>query len=396
MKKEIQILMLVFSIIYSENTIGCEIKSINPSGVSPGDTTYIQIISDFVSCGDFKKAGFIDYTNNMDTLYFDEFEIINDSTATVLITVPQNMTYNQTEFFICNEHYWDNRLDTWLTIGSPTTVFKPEICMVTVDSFGKNMVIWSHPEIENIDSTIIYKETSSLNEFMTIGTVKTDRLYFIDTLSEPVQNSNRYKIKMIDISSNETLISDIHKTIHLTISAGIGGVWNLSWDNYEGFNYGTYHIYRGTSDNNLVKIADQASNIHSYTDINPPIETVYYQIEVVNPNPCNIINLKSSKTNYISTRSNIVNSNQINSVDDISLEVIEFYPNPLKDRLYIKSIRNNYYLDFQILSIDGKILIQKHMESPNTEIDISNLKSGIYLFRLSNYNKSIITKLIKK
>ena len=123
---------------------------------------------------------------------------------------------------------------------------------------------------------------------------------------------------MKDKSGSETLMSDIHKTIHLTINAGLGGVWNLLWDNYEGFQYSSYKILRGTSDGNLIEIAERPTNTNSYSDLHPPVETLYYQIEVLSPSQCNIENLKSINSSYASTRSNMVNSDQSNYIDSKS------------------------------------------------------------------------------
>ncbi len=101
--------------------------------------------------------------------------------------------------------------------------------------------------------------------------------------------------------------------MHLTINSGIGGAWNLIWDGYEGFEYSTYHIYRGTSENGLMKIAELASNTLSYSDLTPPLGTSYYQLEIINPSSCTSSNLKSSPADFYSSRSNIVSSNSISS-----------------------------------------------------------------------------------
>jgi len=122
---------------------------------------------------------------------------------------------------------------------------------------------------------------------------------------------------------------------------------------------------------------------------------VYYQLEVVNPNSCNISNLKSSTGYYGSTRSNIVNSNLINSINSFSFEGIEIYPNPADERLYIKSNTTANY-DMEILSFDGKLQLKIQNVVDYKGIDISNLKPGFYLIRISDNQKSMNMKLIKK
>ena len=395
MRKKIYLFLILTSMCFTKSIFGCSIVYISPNAVSPGDTVLIKIIADFVHCGNYSQAGFIEPIG-YDTLYYDDFEIINDTLAQVLITIPANLPYSEVEFFICNTNYWDNKHKTCLTIGSKTTVYKPNLCMVTVDSLNKNMVIWSPPSIENIDSVIVYKETSTINDFKPIETVKADKLYFIDTLSEPAQNSDRYKIEMKDKSGSETLMSDIHKTIHLTINAGLGGVWNLLWDNYEGFQYSSYKILRGTSDGNLIEIAERPTNTNSYSDLHPPVETLYYQIEVLSPSQCNIENLKSINSSYASTRSNMVNSDQSNYIDSKSERGVKIWPNPFDNKLYIRLEDMNEMAELSILTLEGKVVINELIDEFNTEISTASLNRGFYVIRLCNSTKIIIQKLIKR
>jgi len=281
-----------------------------------------------------------------------------------------------------------------LTVNQQTQPIS--ICMVSVDSSNHNMVVWEQPTNNPYYSIIIYKETSQSNIYERIGSQSaSDITVFIDSLSNPAQNSSRYKIAVLDTCGFETAQSDYHKTMHLTINLGIGGAWNLIWDGYEGFDYSTYNIYRGTSDNNLLRIAEQASNTFTYTDLTPPVGTVFYQIEVVNPHSCNVSNLKSTNNYYGSTHSNIVNSNQATSINNISLENIEIWPNPADNKLFIKSdmIKENFTIS--ILTLYGKVLMNKRNSILNTEIDISTLNKGMYILRLNNDNKPIYMKLIK-
>ena len=76
-----------------------------------------------------------------------------------------------------------------------------------------------------------------------------------------------------------------------------------------------------------------------------------------------------------------------NSINSISRDVIIVYPNPVKDILYIKG---NNILKTGIYSIDGKLI----KESTENQINVSELKKGIYWVQItnknSNYNKKIV------
>ncbi len=281
-----------------------------------------------------------------------------------------------------------------LTVNQQTQPIS--ICMVSIDSSNHNMVVWEQTTDNPNDSIIIYKETSQSDVYAKIGSQSANNIaVFTDENSNPAQNSSRYKISALDTCAYETSQSDYHKTMHLTINSGINGAWNLIWSGYEGFSFSTYNIYRGTSNNNLLKIAEQASNTFMFTDLTPPAGVVYYQIEVDNQISCNISNLKSTNDYLGSTRSNIINSNQVNLIDKLSFEGVEIYPNPADDKLYLKSSNATFNYDVEILSLEGILLIKKQNVLDNTEIDISNLNSGLYMIRLSNNKNSMNMKLIK-
>ena len=221
---------------------------------------------------------------------------------------------------------------------------------------------------------------------------------FVDAESNPEQNSSRYKISALDTCGYETELSSSHKTLHLTISLDTSGNRNLIWDRYEGFDYSTIHIYRGNSKKDLVKIADQPSNTFTYTDLDHSGNKNYYQIEIFNPFPCSMNSSSSKKyagtSNYESTRSNIVSSEELTSLALIEKSNFEIYPNPANNALYIKTNGGNE-IKISILSVDGKIIKSNRYQNENIEIDISDLNRGIYILRFENQDNLISKKFVK-
>ena len=270
-----------------------------------------------------------------------------------------------------------------LTVNEQTQTIP--ICMVGVDSLNYNIIVWEQSMDNPYDSIIIYKETSQLDIYDKIGSQSASNpSLFIDTLSNPAQNSNRYKISVLDTCGYETPQSDYHKTMHLTISSAIGGSWNLIWDSYEGFEYSTFNIYRSISENTFTKIAELASNLFTYTDISPPLGTLYYLIEVENSDTCNPGN-KNLKNYYSSSRSNIVSSVEtiVNYLTESDFQIV---PNPsegsfnfsidgLKDKILIIVYSNS-----------GSEIIKKEYESINNKvsgiIDLTNYPEGIYIIKI--------------
>jgi hypothetical protein len=80
----------------------------------------------------------------------------------------------------------------------------------------------------------------------------------------------------------------------------------------------------------------------------------------------------------------------LSNTDQYSYNKLLVYPNPVNDILYLYS---DLPQEICLLSPDGRLL--KKVNS--TEIDISNLQSGIYIVILTNSKgESKITKIIKQ
>ncbi|MFH1321413.1 MAG: T9SS type A sorting domain-containing protein [Bacteroidota bacterium] len=177
------------------------------------------------------------------------------------------------------------------------------ICLVTVDSTtGKNLIVWEKVQVDGVQSYNIYKESTQIGVYYLIGNVPYDSLsQFIDTLSNPLQRSWRYKIAVVDLCENVSEKSDDHKTMHLNINLGLGGNINLMWDHYKGFTVSSYYIYRYTTSTGWVALDSLPSNLTSYTDFSPPDDNLFYEIRVKHPDGCSAT-LKSK--DYNSSKSN--------------------------------------------------------------------------------------------
>jgi hypothetical protein len=280
------------------------------------------------------------------------------------------------------------------------TIAPPSICMVSVSERGKNIVVWEKLATNNINGYKIYREGNQANIYEVIDTVAYSELsVFEDTAADPSMKAYRYKIGAITkFSGIETELSDLHKTIHLTINKGTGNTWNLIWSNYEGLNITTYNIYRGTSKENMRFLSNIAGNLNSYTDNTAPAGDMYYQIEMVLENACNPevakSRLKSTKAEnlYLATKSNIVcNADATTSTNDITTYKNLIYPNPTGNYLYfINSTGKNI---FEIYTIQGSIIKQGVLKN---SIDVSNLESGFYYIRIKDEGKWEIFKFLKK
>ncbi|GAB1415871.1 hypothetical protein MASR2M117_12770 [Paludibacter sp.] len=69
-----------------------------------------------------------------------------------------------------------------------------------------------------------------------------------------------------------------------------------------------------------------------------------------------------------------------------------FYPNPVKDKLYVEAISENSMLT--IVDVSGRILMNTSIHA-NSEIDVSSLKAGTYFIQVVNVNQTLSGKFIK-
>jgi uncharacterized delta-60 repeat protein len=257
------------------------------------------------------------------------------------------------------------------------------ICVVGVDSLTNNIrVVWEESLTSAIDSFYIYKESNVSNVYTQIGSRAYDSLsVWIDPVSNPAVQSYRYKITALDTCGVETPLSNYHKTIHLTINQGVGGTWNLIWSHYEGINFGSYNIYRGTSSSNMTLLNTIQSNLNSFTDLAPPTGAVYYQIEIVNPNNCT----PTKSTNYSSSKSNIV-TNAINNTVEIMNEFISVYPNPTTADFTIEVTKGLIGEGYTITDCSGRLLKSATFDSNKEKVELGMFSNGVYLIQIKNRN----------
>lgn len=310
----------------------------------------------------------------------------------------QNITINQSGVYTVTVSNTYGCKSATSYSANTSAMPSPDICIVGMDSLsGKHQLVWNKTVSLAIDSFVVYREGVVANQFDRLGAQSYSVLStYMDNTSAPATQAYRYKLSLKDTCGIESLLSFYHKTIHLTINAGVGGAWNLIWNHYEGISFGTYNIYRGTALNNMTLLTSIASTNNSYTDLTPPGGTVYYQIEVVNPGSCN----PTAKvvTNYSSSRSNIVNAlpTSINGYYEMA-ESIQIMPNPFSDELIVnigKINSRNYTL--LLTDVLGKIIIQKVDNNPTQQFKLSDLATGVYYLSIIDENNNRFTKKLIK
>ncbi|MFH6992853.1 glycosyl hydrolase family 8 [Flavobacterium sp. FlaQc-48] len=78
---------------------------------------------------------------------------------------------------------------------------------------------------------------------------------------------------------------------------------------------------------------------------------------------------------------------------DIEKSTVTLYPNPSSDKFTVFAPENSVIL---VISPQGKIISEQRSTTENTEINLANYSSGLYLIKITNENKSVTKKVILK
>jgi hypothetical protein len=259
------------------------------------------------------------------------------------------------------------------------------VCIVTVDQVtGKNNVVWEPVTSDLINSYVVLKETNVANEYAQIGTVAYGSIgIFEDLNSDPQIQANRYKLALIDTCGILSSTSNFHKTIHLTANQGIGSNVNLIWSDYEGFDFGSYSIYRGSSASSLNLLTTIASNLNSFTDVNPPVGETYYMIEVAG------VSCDPQRT-LVYSHSNILDSTV--GIEEFTSTRIALYPNPASTSITLQVNTSLLGEEYVVFDAIGKVIYKNRIQSTNELIQLENFNNGNYFIKVNEMVKRFVVQ----
>ena len=157
--------------------------------------------------------------------------------------------------------------------------------------------------------------------------------------------------------------------------------FTLSWDS-SADNYGVteYYVYK-----NAIFLDSSKTNSLNVTGLNAATTysmTVKAKDSVGNFSPLSNV--------LLVTTSSITGLGNINNTADVYI-----YPNPAKSFITIENLDLSDINVIKILDISGQIVINQLMQN-NSNFDVSMLKSGLYIVKISNTSNIIITKLRKE
>ncbi len=279
------------------------------------------------------------------------------------------------------------------------------ICLITIDTLDSInvreaiFVVWEKLNNPAVQGYNVYKETTQGGVYHKIGNVKrNDPGLYIDTFSNIQNRWWKYKITVMDSCGNESDINAVaasaHKTINLHSSLNATqDTFNLIWDEYIGFNYSKYYIYRYTNLDgyNLLDSVDVPGK--TYADVTfPQADTIIYFVFVNNTFECD----PNKADDYGRTRSNTsFNSPIFVGIPDWNMiDRLRIYPNPARDHVYIDY---NKKIEEVIISNPNGGLVEIFSKYDKEKgLNIKNLASGVYFLKLFSSEGVLVKKLIKE
>ena len=273
---------------------------------------------------------------------------------------------------------------------------KPEISLVTVSKeTGKNLIVWVRENTDKIDYYTIYRETTVGGEFKAIGTVKYTEISVFEDDDPQVDPQNRswsYKISATDFCGNETELSDMHSTIHLSQpDSHREGYVDLSWNPYVGVDYSSYIIICETTIDSYTfvdTVTTLPSSLESYSAVVPPIGKSVFYIgiklgQVIDPKGF----LKAESGPFALAISNIAEVESIDNnvaISNTAMSKVEVYT--IGHTIYVKNPDN---LETTVYDISGHKLA---IPQARDKFEISVKLDGVYFVKVGDKQFKVVVK----
>jgi len=300
----------------------------------------------------------------------DTYKLFDSDTVEVAVEGDDNCFYYDTVRALAQKVYEDET-----------------VCAVSVDTNGRNIIIWEKTMAVGTESFNIYRELTT-DSFLFISNVALNNLsVFEDPDVDPTVISVKYKISCVDTCGNESGQSFYHRTLHLQLSRGIAdGDINLDWSAYEGLDFPYYQINRGSTPDAVDSLTTVPNDVLKYTD-KGQFDTVYYRITIPILNECAPTeNVKAGTGPYRHSLSNMDNNKKHLTAISVlnSITEIRAYPNPFSEITRIEfSNPDRTEHQLRVFNLSGK-LVREIDGIRNSEVFLKreNLDPGYYIFEL--------------
>ena len=296
-------------------------------------------------------------------------------------------------------------------VNAPFPYNDEDICVVTVDSTGVNLVVWEKTPSQRTAEYVLLRENAS-TQYVSVGSsLYNDMSTFADQNSNPKVQPYRYKIALMDSCGNYSDTSDYHATIHLQASPGVAqNEVQLQWTAYEGKQVQTYYIYRWLSTTQRILIDSVSANVQTYTDIYPVTTTLtalLYEVGAKFTNGGCSPTIGKQAT-YATSMSNVLDWGQDGGlpigteewVDVVLGNDLDIYPNPTLGALNLElkgAWEEQEDIQIKVTDMTGRILAYRIAQGAGTvRFDFEELPAGIYFLNIITAEGRTIVKRFER
>ncbi|HEX8015702.1 MAG TPA: T9SS type A sorting domain-containing protein, partial [Flavobacterium sp.] len=216
----------------------------------------------------------------------------------------------------------------------------------------------------------MYAISPNLNQFFTDSVFSnlTPGIYTVVILDK---NAGCYLIKEITINPSAPSINGKNTlTVEFTPGQTLGDIL------VDGQNIKWY-----SSQNSTGKTSKAAETTLPLTTVLVDGVT-YYASQTIN-------NVESPQRLAVTAKSNGALSNE-----DFVLPNFKFYPNPVKNKLALSNTAN--IDEVELLAVSGKSALVKKINDIHSEIDLSNISTGVYFLKVKSEGKIKTIKIVKE
>ena len=97
---------------------------------------------------------------------------------------------------------------------------------------------------------------------------------------------------------------------------------------------------------------------------------------------------------YISENRVVVSQDGLVGIEDLQGNVIQVYPNPAKDMIYVDFSQSGQSTQWSLVNNLGQVVKQGSTHTGRQEINVKSLTKGMYVLRVEGSDKSLESKVL--
>lgn len=243
-------------------------------------------------------------------------------------------------------------------------------------------------------STILNATITVTNVGVTIATDPASSYQFdLDNDATPDFSIDAYKngdtsqILLKMLHANAETVPLMAATVNVVDAKNYGDTLGAWWQSYDSY---IYHVSEFMTMANAgykyigLRLFKNGNYYYGWVQVRVYMSPTIGLIEIVNYAFEDIPNIKITAGQTVSSPT---------SIEELNNSEFTIYPNPVKDIVTISIASKAVINKINLYSVTGKLI--KEIQLPKNQIDLSNLKSGIYFIEIISDKQKGVKKLLK-